>query len=387
MDVGVEFDPQMIFDHPDPYPMFAMMRSSMPVMRVEFMNRVAYTVSKYDDCLAVLKDAETYSSRSNAEVGKVMGRTLIEMDAKEHTRNRALVQQVFVPRNLDALAPVLAHLANDVIDRFADRPTADLVADFTEQFPVQVMAHLTGIPRKDHPQFQAWAIDIIGFPKDLAKGLASAAALREYLLPIIAERRVHPHDDVISKLVTGRVDGEGLTDDEVVSFLRLLIPAGAETTFKLMGNLFVALLSDRDARWERVRADRSLVPWAIEETLRWETSVLMVSRQATRDVEIRGVAIPAGTNLSVLNASGNRDEDHYANADEYDLDRRADDHLAFGFGRHHCLGYHLARMEVAIALDAMLDRLPKLRLDPAAEPPRILGLAFRAPKRVDVRLD
>ena len=386
MESGVNFDPQMIFDHPDPYPMFAMMRSSMPVMRVEFMNRVAYTVSKYDDCLAVLKDADTYSSRSNAEVGKVMGRTLIEMDGKEHTRHRMLIQQIFVPRNLDRLEPVLAGLVHEIVDRFAGRPSADLVADFTEQFPVQVMAHLTGIPRADHPQFQRWAIDIIGFPKDLEKGMAAAESLRQYLLPIIRERRAHPADDVISKLASGTVDGEGLTDDEVVSFLRLLIPAGAETTFKLLGNLFVALLSDREARYERVRADRSLIPWAIEETLRWETSVLMVSRQATRDVEIRGVPIPAGTNLSVLNASGNRDEDHYENPDVYDLDRRADDHLAFAFGRHHCLGYHLARMEIRIALDAILDRLPRLRLDPDAPPPQILGLAFRAPKRVDVRL-
>src|SRR5215510_15558137 len=110
MDVGVEFDPQMIFDHPDPYPMFAMMRSSMPVMRVEFMNRVAYAVSKYDDCLAVLKDSETYSSRSNAEVGKIMGRTVIEMDGKEHTRNRALVQRMFVPKALDGLEPELQQM-------------------------------------------------------------------------------------------------------------------------------------------------------------------------------------------------------------------------------------------------------------------------------------
>jgi cytochrome P450 len=387
MDTSVSFDPQMIFDHPDPYPMFAMMRANTPVMRVEFMNRIAYSVSKYDDCLAVLKDAETYSSKSNAEVGKVMGRTLIEMDGKEHTRHRALIQQIFVPRNLDRLEPVLAALVHEIVDRFADRPSADLVADFTEQFPVQVMAHLTGIPRKDHPQFQRWAIDIIGFPKDLQKGLAAAAALREYLLPIIAERRVRPSDDVISKLVSGTVDGEGLTDDEVVSFLRLLIPAGAETTFKLLGNLFVALLSDREARYEHVRADRSLVPWAIEETLRWETSVLMVSRQATRDVEIRGVPIAAGTNVSLLIASGNRDEDHYDHPDLFDLDRRADDHLSFAFGRHHCLGYHLARMEVRIALNAILDRLPRLRLDPDAPPPQILGLAFRAPKRVDVLID
>ena len=367
--------------------MFAMMRASMPVMRVEFMNRVAYTVTKYDDCMAVLKDADLYSSRSNAEVGKVMGRTLIEMDGKEHTRHRMLIQQIFVPKNLDRLEPVLDQLAREIIDRMGTRPAADLVSGFTEQFPVQVMAHMTGIPRQDHARFQAWAIDIIGFPKDLPRGLASAEALRQYLLPIIAERRANPGDDVISKLVTGTVDGEGLTDDEVVSFLRLLIPAGAETTFKLLGNLFVALLSERDTRYERVRADRSLVSWAIEETLRWETSVLMVSRQAMRDVEIRGVAIPAGAMISVLNASGNRDEDHYPNADVWDLDRHADDHLAFGFGRHHCLGYHLARLEIRLALNAILDRFPALRLDSEAPPPRILGLAFRAPKRVDVRLD
>jgi cytochrome P450 len=387
MDSGVNFDPQMLFDHPDPYPMFAMMRATTPVMRIEFMNRVAYTVTKYDDCVTVLKDADTYSSRSNAEVGKVMGRTLIEMDGKEHTRHRMLVQQVFVPKNLDRLEPMLRGLVDEILDRFATEAAGDLVAGFTEQFPIQVMANLTGIPAKDHPQFQRWALDIIGFPKDLPKGLAAAEALRQYLLPIIADRRAHPTDDVISKLVTGTVDGEGLTDDEVVSFLRLLIPAGAETTFKLLGNLFVALLSDRERRWERVRADRSLIPWALEETLRWETSVLMVSRQTTREVEIRGVPIPARMNVSVLNASGNRDEDHYANPDEFELDRRADDHLAFGFGRHHCLGYHLARMEVRVALDAMLDRLPRLRLDPGAPPPQILGLAFRAPKRLDVRLD
>src|SRR5262245_37141422 len=178
------------------------------------MNRVAFVLTKYDDCFAVLKDAETYSSRSNAEVGKVMGRTVIEMDAKEHTRTRALVQQVFVPKNLDALGPVLDALVHEIIDRFAGRSGGDLVADFTEQFPIQVMAHLTGIPRKDHPRFQEWALDIIGFPKNLEKALASAEALRQYLLPIIADRRAHPTDDVISKLVTGTVDGESLADDE-----------------------------------------------------------------------------------------------------------------------------------------------------------------------------
>jgi cytochrome P450 len=383
--VAAEFDPQMLFDHPDPYPMFTMLRRSQPVMRSVFMNRTSWVLTKYDDCLAVLKDSDTYSSRSNAEVGKIMGRTVIEMDAKEHTRHRALVQRVFVPRGLDGLQPVLEEMLHEIIDNLAGKQRADMVAHFTECFPVQVMAHMVGIPRAEYPQFQRWALDLIGFAKDYPRGHAASAAVREYLLPIIAERRARPCEDVISTLVTGTVEGQGLSDEEVVSFLRLLIPAGAETTFRLIGNVLFALLTERD-RWERVRADRTLVPWAIEETLRWETSVLMVSRQTNREVEIRGNVIPADELISIVVASANRDEDHYDHPDLFDLDRRADDHLAFGFGRHHCLGYHLARLEARLALDALLDRLPDLRLDPEAPPPTITGLAFRSPKTLPVLL-
>src|SRR5262245_55863277 len=380
-----DFSPEFMFDHPDPYPMFAMLRQSQPVMRAEFMNRVAYILTKYDDCLAVLKDSESYSSRSNAEVGKVMGRTVIEMDGKEHTRNRALVQRMFVPKALDGLEPELQQMLDEIIDQLTgDR--ADLVAQFTERFPVQVMAHMVGIPRADYPQFQQWALDIVGFARDYPRGHAAAAAVREYLLPIIAERRQRPTGDVISTLVTGTVDGQGVSDEDVASFLRLLIPAGAETTFRLIGNILVALLTERE-RWERVRADRSLVPWAIEETLRWETSILMVSRQTNREVEFRGCTIPVDQTLSVVVASANRDEEHYENPDVFDLDRRADDHLAFGFGRHHCIGYHLARLEARLAVSPLLDRFPNLRLDPAAPPPTITGLAFRSPKTVRVLLD
>jgi cytochrome P450 len=295
------------------------------------------------------------------------------------------VQSVFVPKGMDRLEPVLSEMVHALLDEIAASSQADMVAQFTERFPVQVMAHLVGVPRADYPQFQRWAIDIIGFAKDMERGMAAARAIREYLGPVIAARRAAPGDDVLSKLVTGRVDGNGLTDEEVVSFLRLLMPAGAETTFRLIGNMLVALLTDRD-RYERVRADRSLVPWAVEETLRWETSVLMVSRQATRETEIGGFPIPADAFISVVVASANRDERHYERPDEFDLDRHADDHLAFGFGRHHCLGYHLARLEARVALDAILDRLPALRLDPTAPPPAITGLAFRSPKVLRVRV-
>jgi len=378
-----DFDPQLLFDHPDPYPMFAMLRAASPVLRSEFANRIAWVVTRYDDCLAILKDTETFSSASNREVGRVMGRTLIEMDGKEHTRHRALVQQVFVPKGMDALKPVLAGLVNDLCDQIAREPRADMVCGFTERFPIQVIAHLVGIPREDYPRFAEWAYAIVGFAKDFAAGRRASAEMRHYLLPVIASRRADPRDDVISKLVAGRVEGHGLSDEEVVSFLRLLLPAGAETTMRLIGNLLVALLTD-PARWERVRADRSLVPWAIEETLRWETSVLMVSREATRPVELHGVHIPERALVSVVVGSANRDEHHYERPDEWDLDRRADDHLSFGFGRHHCLGYHLARLEARVALETLMDRCPAMRLDPGAPPPAITGLAFRSPKTLGV---
>src|SRR5579885_3372221 len=170
MDLAGEFDPQLLFDHPDPYPLFAALRATQPVARVRMLGRESVIVSKYDDCLAVLKDAETFSSASNVEVGKIMGRTLIEMDGKEHTRHRLLVQQVFAAKNLDALDPVLRALANELLDALAPGGHADLVASFTARFPVQVIAHLVGIPRADHPQFQRWALDIIGFARDRSAG-------------------------------------------------------------------------------------------------------------------------------------------------------------------------------------------------------------------------
>src|SRR2546428_11452481 len=186
-------------------------------------------------------------------------------------------------------------------------------------------------------------------------------------------------------LAGGTVNVVGLTDDVGITFLRLLLPAGAETTSRLMGSMFFALLADRAERVDRVRADRALVPWAVEETLRWETPVLFVARQATRPTEVAGVHVPEGKVVSAVIASANRDETHYTDPDRFDLDRRADDHLSFGFGRHFCLGYHLAKMEARTALNAVLDRLPELRLDPDAEPPRITGLAFRSPQALRVR--
>jgi cytochrome P450 len=332
----------------------------------------------------VLRDGDTYSSRANFEVGKFFGRTIIEMDGKEHARTRALVSAVFSARAIEALQPVITRLVHERIDTFTGAGRADLVAELTTIFPVQVIAHIVGVPPGDYARFMRWSLDLIAFSKDPRRGLEASGSLREYLLPIVREHRAEPRDDVIGRLVSGTVDGVGLTDEEVISFLRLLLPAGAETTSRLMGSMLFALLVERE-RFERVRGDRALVPWAIEETLRWETPVLFVARMTTRPTEIAGHPIDAGKMVSAVIASANRDETHYADPDRFDLARHADDHLSFGFGRHFCLGYHLARMEARTALAALLDRLPDLRLDPEAPAPRITGLAFRSPQTLRVR--
>ena len=382
--VATAFDPQFMFDFPDPYPMFAELRRTSPVMRIEMMRRESWVVTGYDDVWRVLRDGDTFSSRANAEVGKFMGRTIIEMDGKEHTRHRALISSIFTARAIDALERVIVSLVHERIDTFAGAGQADLVAELTTIFPVQVIAHIVGVPHEDYARFMRWSLDLIAFSKDAAKGRAASDRLHEYLAPVVRARRAAPRDDVISKLVTGTVEGVGLTDEEVISFLRLLMPAGAETTSRLMGSMFFALLTEPD-RLERVRADPALVPWAVEETLRWETPVLFVARQTTRAADVSGVTIPEGGMVSAVVASANRDEAHYADPDRFDLDRRADDHLSFGFGRHFCLGYHLAKMEARTVLAAVLERLPAVRLDPDAPAPRITGLAFRSPQALRVR--
>ena len=383
-DVSSAFDPQLMFDFPDPYPMFAEMRRASPAAHIVMMTRESWVVTRYDDVWAVLRDGDAFSSRANAEVSKFMGRTIIEMDGREHGRHRALISSIFAAKAIDALRPVIARFVHERIDGFARDGKADLVPALTTVFPVQVIAHIVGVPREDYASFMRWSLDLISFAKNPELGRTAARRLHDYLLPIVQRRRAEPCGDVISRLVTGTVDDVGLTDDEVISFLRLLLPAGAETTSRLFGSMLFALLTEPE-RLERVRADRSLVPWAIEETLRWETPILFIVRQATRPATIAGVDVPEGAIVSVVIASANRDETHFANPDRFDLDRRADDHLSFGFGRHFCLGYHLAKMEARTALEALLDRLPALRLDPDAPPPRITGLAFRSPQTLPVR--
>ncbi|MGH8922409.1 MAG: cytochrome P450, partial [Acidimicrobiales bacterium] len=206
--------------------------------------------------------------------------------------------------------------------------------------------------------------------------------LKEYLSHLVADRRREPREDIISDLVTAEVDGEALDDEAIYSFLRLLLPAGVETTYRSAGNLLFLLLTHPE-QLEAVRADRSLIPQAIEEGLRCEPPILSIQRITTTETEVAGVAIPAGAGMNPWLGSANHDETRWDDPDRFDIFRPYVPHLVFGHGPHLCLGMHLARLETRVLVDVVLDRLPDLRLR-TDEDPHIRGLLFRSPNRLPV---
>ena len=372
---------------PDPYPTLRRLRDESPALAIEVPLGETALITRYDDVQRVLRDAALFSSSINARgVGLVMGRTIIEMDGKDHSRHRALISPFFVPKAMDsAMARRIQEVADRLVDGLAGRGRADLVREFTLTFPVRIIAQVIGIPVEDYNQFQQWALDIIGLGDDPVKGLQAAAALVEHLRPIAELRKRQPTDDLLSKLVHAEVDGQRLEDEEVFSFLRLLVPAGAETTYRLIGNALFGLLTN-PGQLEEVRADRSLLDRVLDEALRWEAPVCLAARNAMAPTSIAGVELAEGAAILVSLSSANRDERRYDDPDRFDVHRDGEDHLAFGFGRHFCAGSHLARLEARIALDTMLERLPGLRLDPG-EPCGVYGLAFRSPDRLPVLFD
>ena len=343
------------------------------------------TVLGYDECQTVLTHPDTFSSSIYDQImGPVMGRTLLELDGAEHRASRALVSPSFrtalLERWRSELVEVVVH---ELIDRFAPRGRAELAREFTFAFPVQVIARIMGLPREDYLRFQRLSIELLNVVYDWDRGTAASASLKAYLTEILADRRRNPQDDLISTLAESEIDGARLTDDEIFAFLLLILPAGVETTYRASGNLLVALLTEPPLL-DALRADRDLLRGAIEEALRWEPPITTVVRRAVRDCELGGVAIPAGTNVSVSVSAANRDPTRYPDPDRFDPTRRNIAHLTFGGGPHLCLGMHLARMEGTVAIDALLDRLPDLRLDPSAPAPNVVGVAFRSPASLPV---
>ncbi len=379
-----------------PYPGYIDARAVGPVHRegalVEQMNAAPeglelYTAYSYDAVHTVLGDP-TFSSAGYAEVmGVVFGHSILEMDPPEHHAYRAILQQAFTRRAMQRWeVELVAPLVHGMIDEFVDAGHADLVKELLFPFPVTVIAALLGLPKADLPQFHRLAVELIGVSIDWDRALRASAALRDYLSGIVAERRVRPADDMISVLACAEHDGQQLTDEDIYAFVRLLLPAGAETTYRSSANLLFGLLSHPD-QLAAIQADRSLMAQAIEEGIRWEPPLLIIMRTAIKDTEVCGVPIPANAAVICNLGSANHDDSRWERSDSFDIFRPRLPHIGFASGPHTCLGMHLARMETCVAMEAVLDRLPGLRFDPEAPVPYISGLTFRAPPALSLRWD
>jgi cytochrome P450 len=383
-------------DVADPYPGFAEARVTTPIINVGPSGISGggdtFFLVRYAEVERVLRDETTFSARPSGEsMREVMGWTILGMDGAEHLRHRSLVAQAFRPKLLQRWEDELIRpLVHELVDRFAPTGRAELVRQLLLSYPMQVIARILGVPRDDAAQFEQWGVWIIASAVNPERGLEASKSMRDYLVPLLAERRREPADDVISQLVRAQLDGEVLADEEILPFLLLLLPAGGETTYRATGNLLFGLLTHPE-QLDAVRVDRSLIRPAIDEALRWEPPLLILAREALVDTELCGVPIPKGSHVAISQGAANRDPAFVEDPDRFDIARGSRAHLSFGNGPHMCLGMHLARMEMTVVLDILLDRLPNLRLDPdamaGAEPPSIRGMAFRSPTALPVLFD
>ncbi|MDO3636580.1 cytochrome P450 [Mycolicibacterium arseniciresistens] len=386
-------------DHPvdllrDPYPLFARHRRQAGVFEGSVMDwsktpeglrpDKLYAAVSFDAVNKVFRDGKLFnSSIYDNTIGLFIGPTILAMEGRPHREHRNLVSAAFKSKSLARWEPeIVRPICDALIDEFAERGTADLVRDFTFEFPTRVISTLLGLPEEDLPWFRARAVELISYTIKYKRAFEASAALKDYFLTQIDRRRSQPTEDIIGDLVTAEIDGEKLSDEAIYSFLRLLLPAGLETTYRSSGNLLYLLLSHPD-QFAAVRADSELIAAAIEEGLRYETPLTTVQRFSTEDTELEGVPIPAGSVIDVCIGSANRDESRWERPEEFDIFRKRIPHITFAAGEHTCMGLHLARMETRVALECLLARLDDITLV-TDDDPHIWGQPFRSPKRLPV---
>jgi len=363
----------------NPYPHYPALLSGAPRKFNVFIPTTL--VARYDDCLAVLRDFEHFSSRPpamlaqlRAEFGPFAGATtMLDSDPPVHTRLRRLVNRAFTSRRVKDMEPRIRVIADDLLNRIVRKGDFDLMDDFAGPLPVIVIAEMLGVPAEEHAQFKTWSNQIIEGGRGTFRGnapgeeaKATSQELRAYLADQIERRRREPGEDLITALVQAHDEGGALAADELLAFVVLLLLAGNETTTNLIGNGTLALMRHPD-QLSRLRSDLSLMPTAIDEMLRFDSPVQSTVRTCAVGANVGGTDVAVGELLFVILAAANHDPRQFENPDSFDVARTANDHLAFGEGIHFCLGANLARMEGAIAISSMLERLPNLRLaDPDA---------------------
>jgi cytochrome P450 len=349
----------------DPHTFFAHLRSTEPIFYVEDMN--TWVLTTYEDALLLLKDPRfTKDNRKVAQSDNLSQevdgglRMLLQVDPPDHTRLRSLVSKAFTPRMIEQLRPRIQQIASELVDAVEKRGSMDLIIDFAYPLPITVITEMLGIPATDRQKFRIWTQALVNQQEEDWED--SREAFFSYIRALLNEKRVHPGDDLTSRLVQVEENGDQLNELELVSMIFLLIVAGHETTVNLLGNGTLTLLQHPD-QLQLLRDDPSLIVTAVEELLRYTAPVsLSDERWANEDIELHGKLIRKGQMVVASLISANADPHQFHNGDAFDITRRENQHLAFGKGIHFCLGAPLARLEAQIAFPTLLQRLPNLRL-------------------------
>lgn len=372
---GLEFDPFSEEFFNGPYETYRRMRDEAPVYYSEQYD--FYALTRHADVAAAFKDFETYSSAYGVDLAmvrtgqKLPAKMIISMDPPEHRQMRSLVNKVFTPRAITALKSMVT----EQVERFlaaAGPDEFDVVQDFSALFPVEVITRMLGVPAEHRQKVRLWIDELLHRePGQIEMSEAGARAMADSWVmyyELIQQRRAEPHDDMITSLIAAEIerdDGEKtrLTGSEIAGFATLLGGAGAETVTKLIGNAAIVFARNPD-QWQMLLEDRSKVAAAVEELLRYEAPSQYNVRRSMKDVELHGITIPAGKPVFLVGGSANRDPEAWTDPDTFDIDRdRAEaQNLGFGYGIHSCLGAALARMECVIALEKMLDFMPRYEI-------------------------
>jgi cytochrome P450 len=386
----------------DPYALYARGRDEAPAFLHAGLPLRVISLFRYDDVQATLRDDARFSNAPQAALRAqlpaeldVIPPSMLVTDGAEHTRLRGLVNKAFTPRIVSRLEGRMHALARELVDAAVAKGEADLVQALTYPLPVTVIAEIIGIPAEDRAQFKAWSDRAVaslglaffgGFDEARIRAqIALRGEMRDYLIPLAERRKREPREDLMTGLVQAEVDGSRLSHDEMLQMLILLLVAGNETTTTLIQNIVLELLAHPE--WEqRARADLSLAPAVIEETLRHSSPVQFAPRRATSELTLHGVAIQPNDMLLCWIGSANRDAKVFDDPERFDPLREKSPHIAFGFGPHYCLGANLARLEARVALEALLAQTSRIERAWSGDLPLHPSPVFRGVTELPVRL-
>jgi cytochrome P450 family 142 subfamily A polypeptide 1 len=348
----------------DPQEELAWLRANAPVWRDPQSG--VWGVATYDLVRYVSTHPELFSNTGGIRPEYGPTPMMIDMDDPDHWQRRRLVNKGFTPKRVRDKEAMIRSIVDTLIDNVCERGECDLVTDIAAWLPLIVIADALGVDPADHADLLRWSDDMLSFlgqgnDQLILRAMDAAAAYNKYAQSVIESRRREPKDDLMNILVHAEVDGKRLDDAEILQESMLILNGGDETTRHVISGGVYELLRDRD-QWNALQQNRELLPTAVEEMLRWVTPIKNMARLATADVELGGQMISAGEKLILLYPSANRDESVFEDASRFDIARSPNEHVAFGFGAHFCLGANLARVELRVVLEKLLDRLPDLSL-------------------------